>query len=106
MAYAIVETGGKQYKTEEGDVLDVELLGIDAGKKVKFDKVLLVSDKSGLKVGKPYITGAVVEGEVLNNFRDRKVVSFKYIRRENGSKTKIGHRQPKTKVKITALAAK
>lgn len=105
MNYAIIETGGKQYRAEEGAELDVELLEANAGEAVKLDKVLLYSDGTDVKIGQPYLVGASVEAEVVRTFRDRKVISFKYIRRENNTKTKIGHRQWKTTLRVTALKA-
>ena len=103
MTYAIVETGGKQYRAEKGGELDIELLEAKDGAKVKFDKVLIYSEKGKVLVGKPYVKGAAVEAMVVKHFRDTKVISFKYIRREGNAKTKIGHRQWKTRVKISSL---
>lgn len=108
MNYAIIETGGKQYRAEEGAELDVELLGpeaANAGDAVKLDKVLLFSDGKDVKIGQPYLKGASVEAEVVRTFRERKVISFKYIRRENNTKTKIGHRQWKTTLRVKSLNA-
>ncbi len=103
MTYAIIETGGKQYTTKTGDVFDIERLETEEGKTVKFDKVLLVGDGAAVTVGKPYIKGAYAEAEVVKNLRDKKVISFKYIRREGGQQTKIGHRQSITRVKILSI---
>ena len=100
--YAIIETGGKQYRVQEGDVITVEKLGIDDGKKVEFDKVLVLSDDNGLQVGKPYIDGAKVVGKVVENGKGQKVVIFKYKRKKDYRK-KQGHRQPYTMVEIKDL---
>ncbi|HOC09470.1 MAG: 50S ribosomal protein L21 [Clostridiales bacterium] len=100
--YAVIETGGKQYKIQEGDILSVERLGAGEGEKVSFDKVLLVSGEDGIKVGKPYVEGAAVEGEVLFHGKGRKIIVFKYKAKKNYRK-KQGHRQPFTRVKITKI---
>jgi len=100
--YSIIETGGKQYKVEKGDVITVEKLGVEAGKKVVFDKVLVESSDNGLKVGAPYIDGATVEGKVVENGKAKKVVVFKYKAKKD-SKSKQGHRQPYTMVEISKL---
>lgn len=103
MTYAIIETGGKQYKAKEGDLLDVEKLEGQTGKTVKLDKILLLTVNGSLAIGRPYVKGAVVEAEVVNNHRSGKTLSFKYIRREGGAKTKIGHRQSLTRIKILSI---
>ena len=100
--YAIIETGGKQYKVEQGDMVSVEKLGAEAGDTVTFDKVLAVSDESGLKVGTPYVSGTAVTGEVVENGKGKKVVVFKYKPKKD-SKSKQGHRQPYTMVEIKAI---
>ena len=100
--YAVIETGGKQYKIQEGEILSVERLGAGEGEKVSFDKVLLVSGEDGIKVGKPYVEGAAVEGEVLFHGKGRKIIVFKYKAKKNYRK-KQGHRQPFTRVKITKI---
>ena len=102
--YAIIETGGKQYKVEQGDMVSVEKLGAEAGETVTFEKVLAVSDESGLKVGTPYIDGTAVTGEVVENGKGKKVVVFKYKPKKD-SKSKQGHRQPYTMVEIKAIGA-
>ena len=101
--YAIIETGGKQYKVSEGDVISVEKLGIEAGEQVTFDKVLAVSDDNGLVAGTPYIDGKVVTGEVKENGKGKKVIVFKYKPKKD-SKSKQGHRQPYTMVEIKTIA--
>ena len=106
MSYVILEAGGKQYRAEKGSELDVELLDADDGAQVKFDKILLYSDKDKVLVGTPYVKGARAEAKVVGRFRSRKVISFKYIRRQGNAKTKIGHRQWKTRVKIDSVVAK
>ena len=100
--YAVIETGGKQYKIQEGDILSVERLGAGEGEKVSFDKVLLVNGEDGIKVGKPYVEGAAVEGEVLFHGKGKKIIVFKYKAKKNYKK-KQGHRQPFTRVKITKI---
>ena len=100
--YAIIETGGKQYKESEGDVVSVEKLGKEAGETVTFEKVLAVSDDNGLAVGTPYIAGKAVTGEVVENGKAKKVVVFKYKPKKD-SKSKQGHRQPYTMVEIKSI---
>lgn len=95
--YAIIETGGKQYKVAKGDVLDVELL--EAQRHVTFDRVLLISDKDKTEVGDPYVKGAKVGAKVLGTGKDDKVTTFKYKNKINYHRT-IGHRQPYTRVQI------
>ena len=99
---AIIETGGKQYRVQEGDVVRVEKLDIAAGETIKFDKVLLIADDGNLKVGKPYVDGAVVEGTVENQGKAKKIIIFKYKPKKDYRK-KQGHRQPYTQVKIEKI---
>ena len=99
--YAIIETGGKQYRVENGDVIYVEKLDAEVESEVTFDKVVAVSDKS-LKVGKPYVKDAFVKGTVLKNGKGKKVTVFTY-KPKKGSSRKMGHRQPYTKVQITEI---
>ncbi len=99
--YAIIETGGKQYKVSEGDVLFVEKLDVNEGETVKFDKVLAVSGDN-MVIGTPVVEGASVSATVLENGKGKKVIVFKY-KPKKGSKTKQGHRQPYTKVKIEKI---
>ena len=103
-AYAVFETGGKQYKVAAGNVFDVELLDAEAGATVKFDRVLAASDGEKLTVGTPLLENAVVEAEVLEHHRGKKVVAFKKKRRK-GYHRKIGHRQELSKIKITGISA-
>ncbi len=100
--YAIIETCGKQYKVSEGDVVFFEKLDDEAGKKVKFDKVILVSNEGKVEVGTPYIKGAKVEGKVIAHGKAKKIIVFKYKAKKN-YKRKQGHRQPYTKVEITSI---
>lgn len=100
--YAVIETGGKQYRVQEGDEFRVEKLGGQAGETVVFDKVLLISDDKGVKVGKPLVEGAKVEAEILENGKDKKVIVFKY-KAKKGIRKKKGHRQPFTKVRINSI---
>ena len=99
--YAIIETGGKQYRVENGDVIYVVKLDAEVDTEVTFDKVVAVSDKS-LKVGKPYVKDAFVKGTVLKNGKGKKVNIFTY-KPKKGSSRKMGHRQPYTKVQITEI---
>lgn len=102
--YAIIETGGKQYKVEKDQILHVENLNIEEGGEVVFDKVLLVSGGDGaITVGKPYVKGATVKGSVLKNGKSKKIIVFKYKAKKNQRKKK-GHRQPFTRVEIKELA--
>ena len=100
--YAVFETGGKQYKVSEGDVIYVEKLGLEDGATVTFDKVLAVSGET-LSVGAPYVEGAKVEASVLKSGRGKKIYVFKYKAKKN-EKKKIGHRQDYTKIQITHIA--
>ncbi len=97
--YAVVETGGKQYRVQEGDVITVEKLNIEDGAKVVFDKVLVAGEGADIKVGKPYIEGCTVEGTAVESGKGPKVVIFKYKAKKDYRK-KQGHRQPYTSVKI------
>jgi large subunit ribosomal protein L21 len=105
MAYAIIQTGGKQYRVQPGDVVDVELLGIEAGGKATFDEVLLTADDSGVKIGTPLLKGAKVTAEVIEEqHKAPKVVSFKFRRRKGYHRT-VGHRQKLTRVKVGEIIA-
>lgn len=102
--YAIIETGGKQYRVQKGDQVHVEKLGVEEGEAVVFDKVLLVSDDDGvIRVGAPYVQGATISGKVLKNGKRKKVLVFRYKAKKNVRK-KRGHRQPFTRVEITDFA--
>ena len=99
--YAIIATGGKQYKVSEGDIIRVEKLGVEADEKVTFDQVLLVSD-SEVKVGNPTVANATVDATVVANGKAKKVLVYKYKAKKNYRRTQ-GHRQPYTKVEITSI---
>ncbi len=98
--YAIIATGGKQYKVAEGDIINVEKLGVEAGETVTFDQVLAVSN-DGLKVGAD-VSGATVTGSVIRNGKGKKVIVYKY-KRKTGYHKKAGHRQQYTQVKIEKI---
>ncbi len=102
--YAIIETGGKQYKVAEGDTLKVEKLGLAAGETVTFDNVLLVSNDNGLTVGNPVVSNATVTATVAEEGKAKKVVIYKY-KAKKGYHKKQGHRQPFTKIKIDKINA-
>ena len=99
--YAIIVTGGKQYKVEQGDEILVEKLDAEVGETVSFD-VLMMADGDAVTVGKPYVEGAACKAEVVEHGKGRKVIVFKYKPKKNIRK-KRGHRQPFTKVEITAI---
>ncbi len=100
--YAIIESCGKQYKVAEGDVVFFEKLETEVGKKVSFDKVVLVSDDGKVQVGNPYVKGVKVEGKVVSHGKAKKIIVFKMKAKKN-ERTKQGHRQPYTKVEITGI---
>lgn len=102
--YAIIETGGKQYKVEAGDVIYIEKLEVEAESEVTFDKVIAVGSDDGIKVGAPYVEGATVSAKAVKNGKGKKVVVFTYKAKKN-IKRKKGHRQPYTKVEISAINA-
>lgn len=102
--FAVIKTGGKQYKVAPNDVLQIEKLEADAGATVTFEEVLMVSGDAGVNVGAPTVAGATVTAEVVEQTRGPKVISFKKRRRQN-SKRKRGHRQLLTVVKITGINA-
>lgn len=101
--FAVIQTGGKQYRVAEGDRLRVEKLAGDVGAKVTFDKVLLVGGEQ-VKVGTPLVSGAKVSAEIVAQGRDKKLIVFKFRRRKN-YRRKAGHRQPFTELKITGVTA-
>lgn len=101
--YAIIKTGGKQYRVSEGDEVFVEKLGLEAGEKVSFDQVLAMGEGETLEWGKPYLEGAKVEAEIIKNGKGPKINIFKY-KAKKGYRRRQGHRQPYSKVKITSLA--
>ena len=102
--YAVIETGGKQYRVQEGDVITVEKLNAEAGDVVTFDKVLVLGEGKDIKVGAPYV-GTAVTGTVVENGKGQKVIIFKYKAKKDYRK-KQGHRQPYTLVEITSIAGK
>ena len=102
--YAILVTGGKQYKVSEGDVIYVEKLGVEDGASVTFDKVLAVGEGADLKVGTPYVEGATVTGTADKTGKQKKINIFK-MKPKKGYRKRQGHRQPYTKVTISAIHA-
>ena len=100
--YAIIEACGRQYKVEEKTTVFFEKLDEEEGKKVTFDKVILVSDDGKVQVGNPYVKGVKVEGKVVSHGRGKKILVFKYKAKKNERKTR-GHRQDDTKVEITSI---
>lgn len=102
--YAIIETGGKQYKVQEGDVIRVEKLNVAAGETVTFDKVLAVSKDDALTVGSPLVDGANVTASVVEEGKGKKIIVYKYKPKKTYHK-KQGHRQPFTKLTITSINA-
>ena len=103
--YAIMETGGKQYKVQSGDVLFIEKLDAAEDETVVFDKVLAIHNDKALKTGSPYLKGATVSATVLKNGKGKKIRVFTY-RPKKGSKRAMGHRQPYTKVEIKDIKAR
>ena len=101
--YAVIKTGGKQYRVEKGDVIYVEKLDQEANDTVQFE-ALLVSDGENTQVGTPVVSGVTVEGKVVSQVKAKKIVVYKYKAKKNERK-KQGHRQPYTKVEITAINA-
>lgn len=101
--FAVIKTGGKQYRVAVGDVLSVEKLAAEAGDTVTFDTVLMHGGDGGTTVGAPVVEGAVVTGEIIEQYRDKKIVVFKKRRRKHSSKTRNGHRQYLTRVRIKGI---
>ncbi|MCL2513146.1 MAG: 50S ribosomal protein L21 [Oscillospiraceae bacterium] len=101
--YAIIETGGKQYKVEENDIIYIEKLDAEEESEIKIEKVLAVGGDE-IKTGNPYVKGAAVTAKVLKNGKAKKITVFTYKPKKN-SKRKLGHRQPYTKVQITKIEA-
>jgi large subunit ribosomal protein L21 len=102
--YAVIQTGGKQYRVQEGELLKIETLEAEAGQDVEFDKVLLIQSDDGIKVGKPYVEGGKVTATVTTHGRHPKVKIVKFRRRKHYMK-QAGHRQNYTEVKITGISA-
>ena len=101
MAYAIIQTGGKQYRVAEGDVIDVEKLDVEAGKDASLE-VLLFADGDNVKLGSPLLSGASVTAEVVDQHKGEKVIAYKYKRRKGYHRT-VGHRRQLTKLKIKSI---
>lgn len=102
--YAVIQTGGKQYRVQEGELLKIETLVAEAGQAVEFDKVLLIQSDDGIKVGKPFVEGGKVTATVTAHGRHPKVKIVKFRRRKHYMK-QAGHRQNYTEVKITGISA-
>ena len=105
MSFAIIETGGKQYKVSASKILEVEKLDVEKGKTIKFKNVLLLNDDKNTEVGNPNIEGAIVEAKLLDNVKDRTVLIF-HKRRRKHSRKKNGHRQRHSKIQITKILSK
>ena len=103
MAYAILKAGGKQFRVAEGDIIDVDLLDLAAGAETTFSDVLFHADGDKLTHGSPLVSGASVVGEVVEQFKAKKVIAFKYRRRKGYHRT-VGHRQKLTRVRIKSIA--
>lgn len=101
--YVIAETGGKQYRLSEGDIIEVERLDQKPGKSIRLEKILLYSDGKKVEIGRPYLKDVKVICELLGEIRQKKVISFKYERRKS-SQTKIGHRQNMTRLKVKEIS--
>ena len=102
MAYAIIRTGGRQFRVAEGDTIDVDLLDVEPGKTATFGDVLLFADGKDVTQGNPVIAGAKVTAEVLEQRKDKKVIAFKYRRRKGYHRT-VGHRRKLTRVKVKSI---
>jgi large subunit ribosomal protein L21 len=105
MAYAVIQTGGKQYRVAEGDEIDVEKLDVEAGTKTEFSDILLVANGTSVTIGEPFVTGAKVTAEVVEQFKADKVIAFKFRRRKGYHRT-VGHRRKLTKLKIESISTK
>lgn len=103
--FAIIETGGKQYRVQEGDTITVEKLNVEAGEKITFDKVLMISNGETVKIGAPYVESCNVAGTVVESGKGPKVIIFKYKAKKDYRK-KQGHRQPYTMIKIDKVSAR
>ncbi len=102
--YAILQTGGKQYKVQEGDILFIEKLNAENDSQVTFDSILAVSDDNGLKIGEPTVAGATVVAKVIKSGKEKKIKIFKY-KSKKGYRRRQGHRQPYTKIQIETINA-
>jgi large subunit ribosomal protein L21 len=103
MAYAIIKTGGRQYRVAEGDTIDVDPLDVEAGKTATFGDVLMYADGEDLTHGNPLISGAKVTADVVEQRKDKKVIAFKFKRRKGYHRT-VGHRRKLTRVKIKSIS--
>ena len=103
MAYAIIRTGGRQFRVAEGDTIDVDILDVEAGKTATFGDVLMFADGKDVSHGNPLVSGAKVTAEVLEQRKDKKVVAFKYKRRKGYHRT-VGHRRKLTRLKIKSIS--
>jgi large subunit ribosomal protein L21 len=101
--YAIIQTGSKQYRVAEGDILDVELLKGEKGSTIEFKEVLFRRNENETKFGAPTISGAIVRAEVIGEIRGPKVIAYKYKLRKRSTRRKVGHRQNYTRIKITEV---
>lgn len=102
--YAIIETGGKQYKVSQGDVVFIEKLDVQPDETIKFDKVITVATDAGVTFGNPTVSGAVVTAKAIKNGKAKKITVFTY-KSKKSEKRKMGHRQPYTKVQIETITA-
>ena len=105
MSFAIIETGGKQYKVSASKILEIEKLDAKKGETIKFKNVLLLNDNNNTEIGNPSVEGATVEAKLLDNVKDRTILVFHKRRRKN-SRKKNGHRQQHSKIQITKILAK
>ena len=103
--YAVIATGGKQYRVQEDDVIDIERINGDAGSEITFNEVLLVGEGENIECGTPLVDAASVTGEIIDQFRGKKLTVFK-MKRRKGYRRKHGHRQELTKVQIKSISAK
>lgn len=101
---AVLETGGKQYKVEQGTVLQVERIDGNVGDSIKIEKVLLIEDGENVSIGQPLVKGASVDAEIVQQFRGPKLIVFKK-RRRKGSRRKNGHRQELSRIRVTGISA-
>ena len=105
MAYAVIQTGGKQYRVESGNEIDVEKLDAEVGSEINLAEVLLISEGGDVKVGAPFVDGAKVAAKVMDQFKDDKVIAYKFRRRKGYHRT-VGHRRQLTKLKIESISTK
>jgi large subunit ribosomal protein L21 len=103
MAYAVIHTGGKQYRVESGNEIDVEKLDLEPGSDLEFAEVLLVADGNDVKIGSPFVEGAKVTAKVIDQYKDDKVIAFKFRRRKGYHRT-VGHRRKLTTLKIESIS--